>query len=913
MLCVAGAAWAQTVTWTASEADVTTLKTNPFYITVGTGANSFSIYGCRASSNQSNSWNSDNNGIQTTDNSIAKSGIAVYVPSTSNPISAIKVTMLTTDSRKVYYTSGTSLPSANPSTSVTLTTSAAEYEPWGTSGFSKETYYSVGGQNGGSGAVIFTKIEVTFATAYAITWNNGGHGTAPTSPTSDYNFTLPTMDTADGYINTGWTANQAVEVNGNSVSAGTEIAVGTSVTLTAATTFTGVWEKAVDEAPNVTAETSSTDVRAGGEVTLTATPTGYPVPTLQWYSCDSEGSNQSVIDGATNTTYQPSTSTLGAGTFYFLVKASNSIQSDVASDVVSVKVYDAGASGAVSDLVAVPNGYIFVADDITINGTSSPTASTLYDGSKVFVSSKFSVSTSAGSNTFGGSSHLNSMRLKNSTDYIAFKVSAKCNVTFYGNSYSTRDFKVGTSANDDSYGTFSGDNKSQDFTIPSAGTVYITGSGSDRYLAGFVVTYTNAPSIATQPKGANYDLNATATAMTIVAEPYTEGKALSYQWYSNTTNSTEGATAIEGATSTSYTPSTATGGTTYYYCVVSEEDNDETTTSDIVAVKVIDLGELIVTLQPATAPGNDTTIPNFSKNGFTTTGLTTISSWTGFTQNFKIKGTVTITAPSNATINSLKIYGYCNNESNTTTVTAGTGSSISGNATLQARNSDGNLSEVLLVVDPPVAGNTVSFSIGDQSRIMIEVYGSATYADQSVTATKLYSTFCSAYDLDFSDVENLEAYTVSAINTNSATLTKVNTAPAGTGLILKKTANVGTASEFSIPVIASAAAVGTNFMVGVLAETDMTSVANAYILSDGKFYECSGGNLAAGKAYLKASAWGSSNVRSFSLVFEDVTTGIKNVSDNIKANGEYYDLQGRRVAQPTKGLYILNGKKVVMK
>jgi hypothetical protein len=29
--------------------------------------------------------------------------------------------------------------------------------------------------------------------------------------------------------------------------------------------------------------------------------------------------------------------------------------------------------------------------------------------------------------------------------------------------------------------------------------------------------------------------------------------------------------------------------------------------------------------------------------------------------------------------------------------------------------------------------------------------------------------------------------------------------------------------------------------------------------------------------------------------------------------GEYYDLQGRRVAQPTKGLYIVNGKKVFIK
>lgn len=43
-----------------------------------------------------------------------------------------------------------------------------------------------------------------------------------------------------------------------------------------------------------------------------------------------------------------------------------------------------------------------------------------------------------------------------------------------------------------------------------------------------------------------------------------------------------------------------------------------------------------------------------------------------------------------------------------------------------------------------------------------------------------------------------------------------------------------------------------------------------------------------------------------------VTTGIGNVNVNVNVNG-YYDLSGRRVAQPTKGIYILNGKKMMVK
>ena len=48
--------------------------------------------------------------------------------------------------------------------------------------------------------------------------------------------------------------------------------------------------------------------------------------------------------------------------------------------------------------------------------------------------------------------------------------------------------------------------------------------------------------------------------------------------------------------------------------------------------------------------------------------------------------------------------------------------------------------------------------------------------------------------------------------------------------------------------------------------------------------------------------------------FADVVTGIASVNQNDNQNeNRYYDLQGRRVAQPTKGIYILNGRKVVIK
>ncbi len=44
---------------------------------------------------------------------------------------------------------------------------------------------------------------------------------------------------------------------------------------------------------------------------------------------------------------------------------------------------------------------------------------------------------------------------------------------------------------------------------------------------------------------------------------------MTYQWYSNTTQSNSGGTPIDGATSSTNTPATSNAGTTYYYCVVT--------------------------------------------------------------------------------------------------------------------------------------------------------------------------------------------------------------------------------------------------------------------------------------------------------------------------------------------------------
>ena len=96
--------------------------------------------------------------------------------------------------------------------------------------------------------------------------------------------------------------------------------------------------------------------------------------------------------------------------------------------------------------------------------------------------------------------------------------------------------------------------------------------------------------------------------------------------------------------------------------------------------------------------------------------------------------------------------------------------------------------------------------------------------------------------------------------------------------------------------------------------TSITNPGNAYVLNKTAtngvgFYKLSStGTIGANKAYLTYS--GPSQARSF-FGFDE-TTGIEmpTAEDNDNADAVVFDLQGRRVLNPTKGLYIVNGKKV---
>ncbi len=66
------------------------------------------------------------------------------------------------------------------------------------------------------------------------------------------------------------------------------------------------------------------------------------------------------------------------------------------------------------------------------------------------------------------------------------------------------------------------------------------------------------------------------------------------------------------------------------------------------------------------------------------------------------------------------------------------------------------------------------------------------------------------------------------------------------------------------------------------------------------------------RAFLALPA-SSSSRQSIAVNFDDDATGIEEIVNSKLSNGKYYNLSGQRVANPTKGLYIINGKKVLVK
>lgn len=157
----------------------------------------------------------------------------------------------------------------------------------------------------------------------------------------------------------------------------------------------------------------------------------------------------------------------------------------------------------------------------------------------------------------------------------------------------------------------------------------------------------------------------------------------------------------------------------------------------------------------------------------------------------------------------------------------------------------------------------------------------------------------------------VKAYYVSAKGTE-ATMTAIDAQaiPANQGVIL--TSESGDAATM-VPAAGETAATITVNQLGHSAGAAQTLTAGeGYILGNGTegtaFYPCKAGSLPINKAYLLGN--GESAIV---MNFGNAVTGINTIAAPASAKAPIFDLSGRRVVKATKGLYIQNGKKVIVK
>ncbi len=299
-------------------------------------------------------------------------------------------------------------------------------------------------------------------------------------------------------------------------------------------------------------------------------------------------------------------------------------------------------------------------------------------------------------------------------------------------------------------------------------------------------------------------------------------------------------------------------------------------------------------------------------------GCTAFTSWTtgmatslsGETKNVTVtygKGT-----SGNMYCNSEKVRFYSNN---TFTIDAPIGYniiSVDMNVSITSATPSGNVSSDTWTGN----ASSVSFTFANKTDITSI---SVTLAPV-VTLNKYgYATYCSPYPIDFSKAEGFTAWRVSDVSADGTiTFSKITeTIKEGQGVLLyNKDADVENKTTVTLPVGESEGATefttSENKLVGI---TEPTAIAadQYFGLSGNKFVKVNAGTVPAGKALLPANAI-TNAARELTFVFEGETTGIRGIENSeLRNEKSFFDLQGRKVAQPKKGLYIMNGKKVIMK
>ena len=215
-------------------------------------------------------------------------------------------------------------------------------------------------------------------------------------------------------------------------------------------------------------------------------------------------------------------------------------------------------------------------------------------------------------------------------------------------------------------------------------------------------------------------------------------------------------------------------------------------------------------------------------------------------------------------------------------------------------------------------------SSGKEKRLRlddIELTQSTTPTVSVTVPSSGWGTYCSPYKLDLSDAATeVQAYAITGYNASEGTITLAKVS----GVVSAKTPLVikGEAGSKKIAISDETPSdPSTNLLTGYLSPTyyDGDRTTNTVFgLSSGNFHKLTAGTIPANRAVLSMSSTEADKIPAearltFIIDEEGETTGVKTIEKRQVTIDGYYNLNGQRVAQPTKGLYIVNGRKVVIK
>lgn len=216
--------------------------------------------------------------------------------------------------------------------------------------------------------------------------------------------------------------------------------------------------------------------------------------------------------------------------------------------------------------------------------------------------------------------------------------------------------------------------------------------------------------------------------------------------------------------------------------------------------------------------------------------------------------------------------------------------------------------------------HTIYWRVGDSRGVFSREVGSSLFR-YTVPASG-YGTFSAADNMAMGD--ELKAYFATYLKeTNKGLAIKVvgsdsRVVPAETGVVLAGEAGV---TYTMVPTTEEGTANNDNKLVAVVESRHVNAVDGEFtnfMLQGGKFIKILDENgtvkMPAHRAYLPLPTEDTANAHAVTLIWgEDTATGLDGIRENRNGDGTVYNLQGQKVENPSRGIYIINGKKVVVK